>query len=343
MRARTCDGSCWRSTAAERITCERPDTTSKPSPCSVRRSKRSDPIAAPDPELPEPAAAALTEADQAFLHHAGDGLRPGDQIRKWELAFEHGPHVVAEDLVSCVEDGLFVLDRSRREVQAPTHREGVADRSKELGGELGARRAAGGDVVEPAGLLGDRVGDPRNVPDQDVGLHVAHRLEQIPGAELADLVEPESASVLPRRLHRPLGQVDPVYLGGAELRGDDREDPAAATDVDHGVSGRDLDRIGERAAGRRRAEDTRTEVQGEGPLAALPEGFHVLARHRSLRIVGGKGFRVNTPGTSGRRYTSGGSTVASGPAPSLPVSTASASASSRAASRPVAIPRVPSG
>src|SRR4029453_668039 len=108
-----CDGSCWRSTEAERITYERPATTSKPSWCCVRRSERSDAVAAPDAELPEPAAAALTEGDQAFLHHAGDGLRPGDQIRKRELAFEHGPHVVAEDLVRGVEDGLLVLDRPR--------------------------------------------------------------------------------------------------------------------------------------------------------------------------------------------------------------------------------------
>src|SRR6476619_8120640 len=143
MQAPTCDGSCSRSTAAELITCERPDTTSKPSRCCVRTSERSDPVAAPDAELPEPAAAALTEADQAFLHHAGDGLRPGDQIRKRELAFEHGQHVVAEDLVRGVEDGLFVLDRSRREVQAPTHRERIADRTKELCWERGARRPAG--------------------------------------------------------------------------------------------------------------------------------------------------------------------------------------------------------
>ena len=151
----------------------------------------------------------------------------------------------------------LVLDRAGGQVEPTAGRQHVADRPQELRGELGAGGPARGHVLEPPGGLGDAVGDPRDVADQDGGAHVAHGVEQVTLAELADVLQAERLSVALRSLDGGPGQVDAVHLAGAEPGRDEGEDPAAAPDVDHGVVGSDLERVGQRAARGRGAEHAR--------------------------------------------------------------------------------------
>ena len=123
------------------------------------------------------------------------------------------------------------------------------------GRELRARRTARPPVGEPAGEPADLVRDARDVPDDDVGLLAADRVEQVPAAELHRAAQAERLRVLPRDVDRVFGQVGPDHAAGAQARRHERQDPAAAPDVDHGVVGADLQGVGDRAACVRGMED----------------------------------------------------------------------------------------
>ena len=89
------------------------------------------------------------------------------------------------------------------------------------------------------------------------------------------MVQPEPLRVLTGGLDRALREVDPVDLGGAELGRDEGQHAAAATDVDHGVAGLDLDRLGEGLARRGGAEHPGAQQEREraryGPSTRSPE------------------------------------------------------------------------
>src|SRR5262249_23254398 len=119
---------------------------------------------------------------------------------------------------------------------------------------------------------------------------------------------------------------------------DEREHAAAASDVDHGVAGLDLHRVGEGSARGGGAEHPRTEQQGGRARTTLPLDLGLRCGHGGSVCATGP-----TWAAAARGYTASGPNAASGPGTIMPVSTPRASSSSRSARAPVSMPIVPVG
>ena len=156
-----------------------------------------------------------------------------------------------EDPPSHLQDAVLGLDRAGRKVQAPPRRQatGLTDALQHGGRELCTGRSAGMSVREPPGDLGDLVGDPRDVADDDVGCLSPDRLEEVPHAELDPLVQGQPPCVLLGNLDGIGGEVASDHSPRPQPGGHEREHPAPAAHVDDGLPLSDVERLGDRPAG----------------------------------------------------------------------------------------------